>query len=337
MTKGLFDLDAIKYTCSAVGQKNSIKAILKSSGDEFEFKTRTEMYGRTKTKVAGWLGDYNLEKDLNLTQEDFIIEDVVVPEPIQNVLHTVNMKIQDSINLSKVKTWNGFMGEGDSFRVELSTLKKYKDGRATVKPYHFEEVVDYIKRKYKPEIVTGIETDDKLIMLGDNKKDVVLLVNDKDYKGYNVNVFDINKPEDGVLNCSGLGKLWLKERIDSKGKIVRNVKGYGRLFKYWQIISEDSVDNYKANCFSDVSWGEKSAYSVLVDCKTDVEAWKVMLDTFKLLYPEPKTVIGWREKPIEIDSLYVFQEMVNLAHLHRWENDYLRVTDILTKMGIEYE
>ena len=337
MTRGLFDLDAVKYTCSTAGEKKSIKAINKHSGDEYEFKTRTDFWGRSKKQVGAWLADYNLEKDLNLSFDDFIIQDIIVPEPLPNVLHTCKLTIDRSIHDSGVKSWKGYMGEGDSFRVELSTLKKYKDGRATVKPVHFEAVVDYLKKKYKPEVVTGIETDDRLIQLADNQRDIVLLVNDKDYKGYNVNVFDINKPEEGVLNCSGLGKLWLKEKVHPEtGKVTSDVKGYGRLFKYFQIISHDEVDNYKANCFSDISWGEKSAYKVLVDCKTDKEAWQVMLDTFKMLYPEPKKVIGWREEEIQIDFMYVFQEMVNMAHLHRWENDFIKVPDVLTKLQIDF-
>jgi hypothetical protein len=129
----------------------------------------------------------------------------------------------------------------------------------------------------------------------------------------------------------------LKEKVNPEtGKVTSDVKGYGRLFKYFQIISQDDVDNYKANCFSDVSWGEKSAYKVLVDCKTDEEAWQVMLDTFKMLYPEPKKVIGWREEEIQIDFMYVFQEMVNMAHLHRWDNDFINVPEVLTKLQIDF-
>lgn len=325
--KGLFDLDAAKYICSAVGQKNSIKATLKSSGDEFTFKTRTEMYGRTKAKNGEWLGKYNLEKDTDLTVDDFIIEDVIIPEPIENVLHTTKLTIEGAVAASKVKSWKGFIGEGDSFRVELSTLLKYKDGRSLLKPYHFEAVVDYIKRKYNPEVTTFIENDDRLITLADGKKNIVILINDKDYKSYNVNVLDINKPDDGVIYCGGFGKLWLDDK--------NNVRGLGRLFKYFQIISGDSVDNYKANCFSDTAWAEKSAYKVLANCKDDKEAWQVMLDTFKMLYPEPKKVIGWRGNEIQIDHMYVFQEMMNMAHLHRWENDFVNVKDVLTKLEIE--
>jgi len=331
--KGLFDLDSIKYTCAHAGQKNSIKAIIKSSGDEYTFDTRTQLWGRSKKAVGGWLAQYNLDNDLDLSFSDIVVEDIVTPDPLANVLHSVKETVERNVRGSGVKSWKGYMGEGDSFRVALSTLKKYKGERPPEKPFHFEDVVDYLKKKYSPEIVTGIETDDKLIMLADRKKDIVLLVNDKDYKGYDVLIWDINKPEEGVVDCSGLGKLWLRERTDPKGKKQYDVKGYGRLFKYFQIISSDDVDNYKANCFSDKSWGEMSAYKVLVDCKRDKEAWQVMWDTFEMLYPEPKTVQGWQGK-VEIDSLYVFQEMVNMAHLHRWENDFINVKDVLNKLGV---
>lgn len=329
MITGLLDLDAIKYICASVGQKTSIRAIQKTTGDEFLFKTRTEMYGRSKTKIGGWLETYNKEKDLDLVPYDFTIEDIVVPEPLPAVLHTVKTTVERIVYESKVDNWKGFLGEGDSFRVELSTLKKYKGERPDTKPFHFENVVEYLKTKYNPEITTHYETDDKLIMLANKKKDIVIMGNDKDYKTHDVNFYDINKPDDGIIDCSGLGELWL----DVKG----NVRGKGRLFKYFQIISEDAVDNYKANCFSDIAWGEKSAYKVLKDCINDGQAFEVMLETFQHLYSEPKKVIGWRQEEIEIDAMYVFQEMMNMAHLHRWENDFVNVKDCLDRFGINYE
>jgi len=63
----------------------------------------------------------------------------------------------------------------------------------------------------------------------------------------------------------------------------------------------------------------------------------VCLDVFKYLYPEPKMITGWRGDEFEIDSMYVFQEMVNMAHLHRWADDYLNVKDILNKLEINYD
>ena len=70
----IVDADFIKYAAAACGEKRSILVINNETGDEYKFKTRTEFYGRGKIKNGGWLGEYNLAKDLNLSAEDFTIK-----------------------------------------------------------------------------------------------------------------------------------------------------------------------------------------------------------------------------------------------------------------------
>ena len=62
-----------------------------------------------------------------------------------------------------------------------------------------------------------------------------------------------------------------------------------------------------------------------------------MLETFQHLYSQPKIITGWRGNEIQIDAMYVFQEMFNMAHLHRWKNDFVNVKDCLDRFGISYE
>jgi hypothetical protein len=35
-----------------------------------------------------------------------------------------------------------------------------------------------------------------------------------------------------------------------------------------------------------------------------------------------------------IDWQYVMQEMFNMAHMHRWKDDYINVGKVIEKMGI---
>lgn len=295
----------------------------------FEFKSRTEFWGHYKKKAGGFLATLNKERTSILLPEEFDVEDVRVAEPIANVLHTAKTMVEGDLYLSGAKSFEAYLGEGDSFRVGVSTLLKYKDRDPSAKPLALDAVTEYLHNKFKAEMVRDIEADDMCNIAAYNNPNAFTIIEDKDYWGCPVNVYDINRRERGIVNCNKLGHLFL----DNKGK----VRGEGRIHFYFQVISEDTIDNYKANCFSDVKWAAKSAYNALVGCKTDKECFQVMVDTFKLLYPEPKMVIGWRGMPILIDWFYIMQEMIWMAHMKRAVDEpLLDVKDILDRMGIEY-
>lgn len=295
----------------------------------FEFKSRTEFWGHYKKKAGGFLATMNKERTSILLPEEFDIEDVRVAEPIANVLHTAKTMVEGDLYLSGAKSFEAYLGEGDSFRVGVSTLLKYKDRDPSAKPLALDAVTEYLHNKFKAEMVRDIEADDMCNIAAYNNPNAFTIIEDKDYWGCPVNVYDINRRERGIVNCNKLGHLFL----DNKGK----VRGEGRIHFYFQVISEDTIDNYKANCFSEVKWAAKSAYNALVGCKTDKECFQVMVDTFKMLYPEPKMVIGWRGMPILIDWFYVMQEMIWMAHMKRTVDEpLLDVRDILDRMGIVY-
>lgn len=295
----------------------------------FEFKSRTEFWGHYKKKAGGFLATLNKERTSILLPEEFDVEDVRVAEPIANVLHTAKTMVEGDLYLSGAKSFEAYLGEGDSFRVGVSTLLKYKDRDPSAKPLALDAVTEYLHNKFKAEMVRDIEADDMCNIAAYNNPNAFTIIEDKDYWGCPVNVYDINRRERGIVNCNKLGHLFL----DNKGK----VRGEGRIHFYFQVISEDTIDNYKANCFSEVKWAAKSAYNALVGCKTDKECFQVMVDTFKLLYPEPKMVIGWRGMPILIDWFYVMQEMFWMAHMKKSVDEPLvDVKHVLDRMGVNY-
>jgi hypothetical protein len=115
----------------------------------------------------------------------------------------------------------------------------------------------------------------------------------------------------------------------------KDVKVSGRLWKYFQVSSSDTSDNYAANCFSDKKNGPVAAYNVLKDCKNDKEAFIAMKEHFQYLYPEPKVITNWKGDTFEIYWLYVMQEMFNMAHLQRWEDDRIDVKETFEKLGVQ--
>lgn len=321
------DLDFVKYGVASVGERRYIIATHKSTGRSKEFDNRTQFWGRGKKRDSGWLGELNATRDSPFTWDEFEIEDKQeVTEPVANVLHSAKLMVESAIAASKADGFKSYIGKGECFRVELSTLLKYKGNRDDlVKPLLLEEVMEYLTKKFKPEVVTGIEVDDAVVMNTWNKPDHFIIGVDKDYRSGGTKFFDVNNKEEGIIDCTGLGWLW-----DTGKKIT----GKGRMFKYFQIITQDDSDNYKANCFSETRWADKSAFKALSGCETDKEAVQVLVDTFKMLYPEPKVIQGWRGEDIMIDWHYVIQEMFNMAHLHRWENDYISADKLIDKLGV---
>jgi hypothetical protein len=321
------DLDFVKYGAASVGERRYIIVTHKTTGRSKEFDNRTQFYGRGKNKDGGWLGELNATRDSPFTFDEFDIEDKQeITEPVQNILHSAKLMVEGNIKASGASSFHTYIGKGESFRRELSTLLEYKGNRTDlVAPLLLNDVMEYLTKKFKPELVIGLEVDDAVTIATYDKPDHFIIGADKDFRGAGTRFFDVNNPEEGIIDCTGFGSIW------DTGK---KISGKGRLFKYWQALSNDVSDNYKANCFSDTKWADKSAYKALVNCQNDKEAWQVLVDSFKLLYPEPKIITGWRGDEIMIDWQYVMQEMFNMAHMHRWKDDYINVGKVIEKMGI---
>jgi len=332
------DLDAHKYRCASVGEERTILVIHKQSGREKTFKTRTEFWGHHKKKSGGWLAEVNkqrLEKGKEpFKPEDFEIQDKQeIKEPLANILHTCKLSVESAVKASGADKAVYYIGKGESFRVGKSTLLEYKGNRTGIlKPLLLDEVSEYLTRKFGAEVITDLEVDDVVNMNAYRKKGHFQLILDKDGYGAGADMFNFQKPEEGIVKTDCFGKLF----IDTSGKSPK-VCGYGRMFKLWQCCSGDDSDNYYANCKSDIAWGGMSAYNALVNCQNDKELFEAAIGVFKHLYPEPKVVTGWRGDEILIDWKYVMQECFTLCHMLRWEGDEVHLLDVFDKLKIAYE
>lgn len=325
MTTAIFDFDIFAYRAASAGEKRTIKAYHPITGDEWACDTRTQLYGHWIKKSGGLLAEHNATNGTNYTADELVITDIQTPEDIANVLHTTKMMVESALYKLGTNKHKGFLGKGDSFRVERSTLLKYKGSREdTLRPLLLQDVREYIVKKYGAEVVEGLESDDWCVIEAHNNTDKVIVTSDKDAKGTHCLVMNPFNDE-GIVDCRGFGKLWLNSK--------KEVKGTGRLFMLFQTFG-DGADNYKANCFSDLDFGDISAYNVLKDCKNDKEAFKAVKEAFQLLYPEPKVVTGWRGNEFEIDWKYVFNEMFDMCRMMRSETDFVIGTDVLDKFGL---
>lgn len=336
----IFDYDAIIYEVGFATETRNVEVTRLETGAKRTFKNKTEFCGIKKNVIEGWLGARNeellAEGSPTLTREDYSIETVRVASPISHTLRTVRQHIKNLCKAVGSTNYMGYIGKGQSFRVERSTLQEYKGGprKEALRPLQKDEITAYIVRHHKGIVVEGLEADDWCVIKGIEVPNSVVVAVDKDAAGFPINVYNPNNPDWGVRDCNCFGELQLIEKVNGKGKIDKSIKGYGRKFFYFQLLNGDSVDYYKPSCFSDTDYGEMSAYEALEDCQTDLEAFRAIVNVYKSLYPSSKEIIGWRGDTIEIDWKYVANEIFDLARMRRTPDDIIVFEDVLKKYGL---
>ncbi len=350
----VLDVDWPKYTVAAAGETRTIKVVHTKSGKEVlnvleekdeegelverkvPFKNRSAFWGRKKKVIEGWLGELNTSREAEgksqFAKDDFTITDVQTPDPIENVCYSAKSVVDTALKNLGTSKYKAYIGKGASFRVGASTLMHYKGKRKDViKPLLLDDISDYLQDKYQAQDVTGIETDDMVVIEAYGKDDHVVVGEDKDFRGQPVLYFDVNRPDEGVIDGKGLGELRVEQQKSDK-----KVLGRGLKFLAWQMITGDSVDCYKANCKSEVSWGGISGYNALVDLETEQEVVEKVIEVFKMLYPEPKEIETWRGNKITIDWHYVANEMLQMARMLRWQGDFINFDQWCSEYGVSY-
>lgn len=327
----VFDYDAVAFRAASAAQKTTIKAIHKETGAEFSFKNRTELWGHHKKKSGGWISKQKA-KGIEYNPDDFIIEDIVTPEPVSNAIQIAKVIVNRTIKALDADSYYGYLGPSSCFRNDIATLLPYKGTReGLARPVNLEDVRSYLRKHHGGENVVGIEADDRITWdtweAYKNGTDLWASVNDKDFKGCTGNWYNF-VTEEKLQVGTELGSIWRgKDKID----------GSGRMFKYFQICYGDDADNYFAACASSVKNGDVSAFNAIQGSKTDKEAWERIVKHYKKLYPETLIITNWKGQEIEIDWLYALQEVTDMAHMQRWEGDRLDVRQTLSKLGVEYE
>lgn len=323
MRKICIDYDGLLFkACCAVEERGIIAK--HNSGFEQEFKTRTEFYGNWRKKNGGWLA---LHPEYKL--EEFEIEDTRVVEPIENALSLLKRQISAIVENLGADSYYGYYSGSGNFRKDICTLLPYKGNRKDmILPYHLEEAKHYLAKHHNAQASVMSEPDDlvnsDMYSALKSKQDFIGVIFEKDYMGCDG---DWYYPDEGVIKrVRGFGRLYRNEK---------GVKGEGRMWKYFQVCSFDTADNYAANCFSDKKNGEVFVYNALKDCKNDTEAFLAMKEHFQYLYPEPKEITNWKGDTFMIDWFYVMNEMFQLAHLRRWKDDTIDLREAFQGLKIE--
>jgi len=174
-------------------------------------------------------------------------EDTIPPwDYVENMLHE---RINSILYGAGADSYQGYLSEGKCFRYDIAKRKPYKGTRKHTKPWHFNNLTQYMVHQLGAKVVTGIEADDQmaidqvrmnfLISKTGAPTPTIICTRDKDLRqvpGWNYSWELWRQPSYGPLEVKKEGEIQLSE--DNK-KIIGN----GLAFFYAQVLMGDAADN----------------------------------------------------------------------------------------------
>jgi len=148
--QALIDADLLRYRIGFVCEKNIIQVFPRGHRDEGPMATF-----EGKTAYNEWLKN---NSDC-ITEEDLEITEVIEPEPVENCLHSVKQRLQSILDEVSAKSFRLFLTGKDNYRDSLVDYYKANRDR-TRRPYHFENITNYLVEHWNAEIINGREADD---------------------------------------------------------------------------------------------------------------------------------------------------------------------------------
>lgn len=160
-----------------------------------------------------------------------------------------------------------------NFRDAIAVTKPYKGTRASEKPFHFDNLTEYILSQYDVVMCRGIEADDQLSIDQNAPTDygTVICSRDKDLRitpGWHYSWECGKSSAVGPHYVEPLGHL----EILGNGKLF----GTGLKFFYAQMLMGDTVDNIQGI----YRYGPMTAYNLLKDCETEEEMFMEVYEVY---------------------------------------------------------
>jgi 5'-3' exonuclease len=171
-----------------------------------------------------------------------------------------------------------FLTGKTNFRYGLAKRQPYKDGRGK-KPYHYKNVLAYIKGKYDYRLTEGLEADDLMaIEQTQRMEETIICTRDKDLRqvpGWHYGWELGSQPQFGPQLVAPIGRI-------SLSKDRKKVRGEGILFFYSQCLTGDQVDSIPGlpRC------GPVKAYQILEKSTTEEEAFRSVLSAYREKYEQ---------------------------------------------------
>lgn len=351
------DLDQTCYVSAAGAEKTTIIARHKASGVEKEFKNRKEFWGLTKKTAGGWLKDQNINREAKAkaagkqfkpwTREDFEIQDVQSPEPIENCLHILKTKIDATVDHFGIKHRMGVLGGDNNFRLRLPAPQQYKSNRAdTTRPVHLAATREYVQKHHNAVVVDNIEADDYLTIMSrqgyehylkTGKFNFIVATFDKDQFATPGLVFNTYRAPakkgekstwkfpQAFLITDSMGDIWMEN-----GK----VKGWGKKFLGYQMLYGDTSDHVRPYQFFDIDFGETRAFSLISPCQTEKEMWEVIMRTYKEWFPNGIEFTSWDGQHIKYTAGQWASVIFQMVYMKQSTTDMTTLSQRLRNVGV---
>lgn len=304
----LIDADTLLYSSASKEEIRKCKATHTPTN-------RTKVFP-SKTAFNNWLAE-NPKWD----KEDFVfaVEQELVGE-IAFACASVRNKIDKVLEAVSPKDFKVcIQGEGNFRKFKEAKYVTYK-GQRTAKPLLYQDVYDYVKRKYKNNLIIseGEETDDVLTIEGwkhwnENKgESLIIAACDKDIQanvpGY---FFNYLYPDEGVVfndPISQAKKYWTQVLI---GDTADNIPGISHLHRY----TKEKYGIKTNNC------GKVAAAKILCEVGSEKECAQRVIEAYKLSWPDT-----WYD---------TISEMCFFLWLRRHEGDMFEFdSHVLNRLGI---
>lgn len=314
------DGDLIGFTIAAAAEKRLINVTHTPSGKSKIYKNRTEF----KKSMQ--------EKEKVITP-DYVITDIQNADEPDKVEKAIKYKLRNLVDKLEADEYHLYNGGKNNFRMLLPLPDQYKGNRVdTIRPVNLGVAMDYIQSKFGSIVPDGHEADDELNIRAYEAKSMgyrpIICTLDKDAnQAEGIEVYNWN--DDTLTLIDELGTLYIGEQKS------KPVKGTGLKFLAFQLLFGDTSDNYCPYSLSKYSFGEKSAFKLLVDLDSPEAVLNKIVETYKNFYPEPITYTSWNGQVIEnADWKFMLSMYYKCAYMKRTQHDESDVNLLFAKYGI---
>lgn len=248
----LIDMDGLVYKCGFASECK----LWTANGDGFNIK-----FSRGTSLVeAKQIIKEHVDADVSFTHE-------LEVQPIEIALGRVKYKLKDIFDNTKIDSYWGFLGTPDDkemFRYKIAKTLEYKGNRKDMKkPWHYNNIRQYLIDNYKTIVVSGIEADDAISIAANkirSKGDIPVVCSfDKDLNQIEGEHYDFAKNETFTIK---------------KREAIQQL--------YTQCLTGDRADNIPGL----KKVGPKTASKMLSECETEKDMFEACQEAYKEYYAE---------------------------------------------------
>lgn len=208
-------------------------------------------------------------------------------DPVHAALGNAKRTVQGILRDLNATDYKVYLTDGLSFRKDVATIQPYKGQRSLPKPVWYNEIREYLQRKYKAEVFTEIEADDAVAIDSVKYPDAVIVHIDKDLNqlpGVHWNFR--TKTRYTVTHEQGLRNFY---RQMLTGDVVDNIPGL------YRITGRKCTKDILAGLEDQVTNAAMYRYvhSVYISSKPDLDP-AVLLELGRLLWLKRDLEDTWR-------------------------------------------